>query len=314
MGNIDISLRCEDARQERQIRCTLIFLIEGRQLGEFFIHSRNCGGRGWRVSQYFASVAELNPPLSATRYNRPRPERELVFSLTHNSVVLRGCAIHDTVNTVYLATIEIINLYTVSVSVSTCLEPLDLFFSNLALALALAHSYSCGSPWCRTLPGDPASKYCRVAPITSYLGISPLYNLFPMDFSRPRQLPTPPETDTDYLAGGHHNTDQNTSSVHVADLDMNPHPFMGTPSRRVSTLAYHSSPLRDPRERVGIRHPRWLVVVIPPTSLVEEHGPLGHTLTSGPSQRLSQGILMPLLPTVSWKLSLTYVLLNCVYA
>ncbi|KAI0254668.1 hypothetical protein BJV78DRAFT_1359146 [Lactifluus subvellereus] len=124
-----------------------------------------------------------------------------------------------------------------------------------------------------------------------------------MDFSRPRQLPTPPETDTDFLAGGHHNIDLNASSVNVADSDMNPLPFTSAPFRRVSTLAYHSSPLRDPRERASIRHPRWLVVVMPPASLVQEHGPFGHTLAFGPSQRLSQGILMPLLPTMYGQLT-----------
>jgi hypothetical protein len=119
-----------------------------------------------------------------------------------------------------------------------------------------------------------------------------------MDLSRLHQLPTPPDTDTDYLVSGHHNTDLNATGVHAADLDMNPHSIMGAPFRRVSTLAYHNSPLRDPRERV-IRQPRWLVVVIPPASLTQEHGLLGHTLAYGPPQRLSQGILMPLLPTVS---------------
>jgi hypothetical protein len=132
-----------------------------------------------------------------------------------------------------------------------------------------------------------------------------------MDIYRSRQLPTPPEPDTDYLMGGHHNTDLNASGVHSADWDMNvnPHSSTGSPLRRVSTLAYHNSPLRDPRERAGIRH-RWLVVVIPPASLVQEHGPLGHTLASGPSQRLSQGILMPLLPTVNLNLFLTYISFN----
>jgi hypothetical protein len=131
-----------------------------------------------------------------------------------------------------------------------------------------------------------------------------------MDIRPSRQLPTPPEPDTDYL-GGHHNTDLNASGVHVADWDMNvnPHSSTGSPLRRVSTLAYHNTPLRDPRERAGIRH-RWLVVVIPPASLVQEHGPLGHTLASGPSQRLSQGILMPLLPTVNLNIFLIYSLLN----
>ncbi|KAI0307187.1 hypothetical protein B0F90DRAFT_1686016 [Multifurca ochricompacta] len=125
-----------------------------------------------------------------------------------------------------------------------------------------------------------------------------------MDFRRPAQLLTPPETGSDFLVGGHHAVDlMNTSGVHIADSDMHAHPFVSTPVRRVSTLAYHSSPLRDPRERVNTRQSRWLVVVIPPVSLVQEHGPLGHTLASGPPQRLSQGVLMPLLPTMYGQLS-----------
>ena len=115
-----------------------------------------------------------------------------------------------------------------------------------------------------------------------------------MNFSHPSQLPTPPETDADVLVGARHPIDiMNASGSHISDQDTNPQPF-----RRVSTLAYHSSPLRDPRERSSGRQSRWLIVVIPPASLVQDHGPLGHTLTSGPTQRLSQGILMPLQPTV----------------
>lgn len=123
-----------------------------------------------------------------------------------------------------------------------------------------------------------------------------------MNFSRPSQLPTPPETDTDFLAGGHYMVDLMNAPgghVHGADPDLNTHhPFAGVPIRRVSTLAYHNSPLRDPRERPNPRQSRWLIIVIPPASLVQDHGPLGHTLTSGPSQRLSQGIMMPLQSTV----------------
>jgi hypothetical protein len=126
-----------------------------------------------------------------------------------------------------------------------------------------------------------------------------------MNFSRPSQLPTPPETDTDFLACGQHTVDlMNATNLHVADPDMNSHPSVGAPFRRVSTLAYHNSPLRDPRERSNVRQSRWLIVVIPPASLVQDHGPLGHTLTSGPTQRLSQGIVMPLQPTVSRHVSL----------
>ena len=131
-----------------------------------------------------------------------------------------------------------------------------------------------------------------------------------MDFSLPSQPPSPRETETDFLAGGQYTTDlMNASGLHIADPDMNPHP------RRVSTLAYHSSPLRDPREKPGGRQSRWLIVVIPPTSLIQDHGPLGHTLTSGPTQRLSQGIVMPLQPTVRRHVPYTYsivCLMTCV--
>ena len=122
-----------------------------------------------------------------------------------------------------------------------------------------------------------------------------------MNFGPPSQLSSPPETETDFLAGGQYPIDlMNASGLHIADPDMNPHP------RRVSTLAYHSSPRRDPREKPGGRQSRWLIVVIPPTSLVQDHGPLGHTLTSGPTQRLSQGIVMPLQPTVRRHVTYTY--------
>lgn len=120
-----------------------------------------------------------------------------------------------------------------------------------------------------------------------------------MNFGYPSQLPTPPETDADVLVGARHPVDlMNAPGSHISDQDTNPQPSVSVPVRRVSTLAYHNSPLRDPRERFTGRQSRWLIVVIPPASLVQDHGPLGHTLTSGPTQRLSQGILMPLQATV----------------
>jgi len=134
-----------------------------------------------------------------------------------------------------------------------------------------------------------------------------------MNFSRPNQLPTPPETDADVLFGARLPIDlMNAPASHISDQDTNPQPSVGVPLRRVSTLAYHSSPLRDPRDRSSGRQSRWLITVIPPASLVQDHGPLGHTLTSGPTQRLSQGILMPLQPTVRVHVSFTNGLLNVV--
>jgi hypothetical protein len=132
-----------------------------------------------------------------------------------------------------------------------------------------------------------------------------------MNFSHPSQLPTPPDTDADVLVGARHSIDlMNASGLHISDQDTNPQPSASVPFRRVSTLAYHSSPLRDSRERFSGRQSRWLIVVIPPASLVQDHGPLGNTLTSGPTQRLSQGILMPLQSTVRVHVSFTNGLLN----
>jgi hypothetical protein len=132
-----------------------------------------------------------------------------------------------------------------------------------------------------------------------------------MNLSHPSQLPTPPDTDADVLVGARHPIDlMNASGSHISDQDTNPQPSVSVPFRRVSTLAYHNSPLRDPRDRSIGRQSRWLIVVIPPASLVQDHGPLGHTLTSGPRQRLSQGILMPLQPTVRVHASFTNGLLN----
>jgi hypothetical protein len=67
---------------------------------------------------------------------------------------------------------------------------------------------------------------------------------------------------------------------------------------RVSTLTYHHSGLREPQERSIHKSSKSLIVIIPPENFSQEHGQLGHTLSSGPRNRLSHGILMPLFPTV----------------
>lgn len=69
-------------------------------------------------------------------------------------------------------------------------------------------------------------------------------------------------------------------------------------SRRPS-FGYQNSGFRESPSRPVHRSYRYFVVVIPPSRLIQEHGQLGHTLSSGPPHRLSQGIIMPLFPTVS---------------
>lgn len=117
---------------------------------------------------------------------------------------------------------------------------------------------------------------------------------------------TPPET----------NTEVKNPSVslhdHLAGLDYRPerHPTTsgntespGTRFRRVSSIAYHnSSGLRETRGP-NHGHPKSFIVVIPPAMITRERGHLGHTLSTGPDHRLSQGILMPLFPTLYGQLT-----------
>lgn len=75
--------------------------------------------------------------------------------------------------------------------------------------------------------------------------------------------------------------------------------------RKVSTLAYMSSGLQG-RERNAQRSIKSFVVVVPPDNFQHAHGALGHTLSSGPSHRHAQGLLMPLFPTVRYPSITTY--------
>ncbi|KAJ7771405.1 hypothetical protein DFH07DRAFT_229079 [Mycena maculata] len=78
----------------------------------------------------------------------------------------------------------------------------------------------------------------------------------------------------------------------------------GSRFRRVaSSIGYHNSGLRESRERTVQRSSRSFVVVLPPPSFPQDHGHLGHTLASGPRHRLSQGLLMPLFPTMYGQLT-----------
>ncbi|RXW24720.1 hypothetical protein EST38_g1165 [Candolleomyces aberdarensis] len=91
-----------------------------------------------------------------------------------------------------------------------------------------------------------------------------------------------------------------------SSLDFSLPPPMETPTsrfRRGPTIGYHSAGLRDSRERNGSTGSKFLVIVVPPHSVTQEHGNLGHTLSSGPAHRLSQGLIMPLFPTMYGQLT-----------
>ena len=62
-----------------------------------------------------------------------------------------------------------------------------------------------------------------------------------------------------------------------------------------SVLGYNQTNREHSRHRAS----RWLVLVLPPAFITGSQAVFGHTLASGPSSRLSQGLLMPLYPTVN---------------
>jgi hypothetical protein len=139
----------------------------------------------------------------------------------------------------------------------------------------------------------------------SRLTTSPFHK--PSPFTFPRQPISPPETlltDNTYppvtvhpaTNTEHRDREEEHIPLHVNHASIpssSSHPRVGRPS-----ISYQNSGFREPPNRPVHRSYRFFVVVIPPSRLINEHGQLGHTLTSGPSHRLSQGIIMPLFPTV----------------
>lgn len=140
----------------------------------------------------------------------------------------------------------------------------------------------------------------------SRLTASPFHKPSPYDFPRPVHPLSPPETDSEaaslYTPGA---SSSRPMMLGVVEPDLTPSQQANQESpsarfKRVSTLAYnHNSAIRETRERSIQRNSKSLVVVVPPEGITQQHGQLGHTLSSGPRAKLAQGILMPLFPTVS---------------
>ncbi|ESK96032.1 salivary gland secretion 1 [Moniliophthora roreri MCA 2997] len=147
----------------------------------------------------------------------------------------------------------------------------------------------------------------------SRLTASPFHKPSPFEF--PRGVPlSPPETNSEQV--GPYTLPSTSASVaggmetHTAESDYlqySPHhPGLESASvrlRRGPSLLYHSSGLRESKERTVQRSSRSFIIVIPPSILLQEHGQLGHTLSLGPRHRLAQGMLMPLFPTMYGQLS-----------
>ncbi|KAL0949525.1 hypothetical protein HGRIS_009576 [Hohenbuehelia grisea] len=126
------------------------------------------------------------------------------------------------------------------------------------------------------------------------------------EFEFPRQPLSPPETNIDSAGPAH--TPPTMLPRGIADQDDSYMTAKATESpssrfKRVSTLAYHTSRGGESRERTTSKTAKPLIIVIPPAAIQHEHGQLGHTLSLGPPHRLSQGILMPLFPTMYGQLT-----------
>ncbi|EGO27552.1 hypothetical protein SERLADRAFT_413913 [Serpula lacrymans var. lacrymans S7.9] len=115
---------------------------------------------------------------------------------------------------------------------------------------------------------------------------------------------TPPETELDSqltttpLAGPVGTGGEYDSGISHSLISPPERP--GSQLRRTSTLAYHNTGLRDTRDRSLHRVSRHLVVVVPPPDFPPDHR---HVSSLGPRERLSQGILMPLFPTMYGQLT-----------
>ncbi|KDR83704.1 hypothetical protein GALMADRAFT_133125 [Galerina marginata CBS 339.88] len=139
----------------------------------------------------------------------------------------------------------------------------------------------------------------------SRLTASPFHKPSPFEF--PRALPSPPETHSDTITGPAHIT---TSTYILAAQDPGLVPGLvdtglagtspDTPSRarRSGSIPYHNTGFRETKERAAQRSGKSLIIVIPPPTLIQEHGQHPHTISSGPYHRLSQGVVMSLFPSM----------------
>ena len=142
----------------------------------------------------------------------------------------------------------------------------------------------------------PIIKQAQVLPLTSV-------KMYPLAMNSP---PSPPETNITFgpsIAGPHRQLTGHTSFSAGLHDSATGHHSADTPVSRVRrqpSIFYNSPGHRaESRERTTSLSSKLLVVVVPPVAVVQEHGILGNTLSSGPSHRLSQGIVMPLFPNVS---------------
>lgn len=118
-------------------------------------------------------------------------------------------------------------------------------------------------------------------------------SLFHCDF--PLSIPSPPDSHSDTVTANLQDVGLQTNH---GLANTNPE-SAGTRLRKPLSTPYHSSSLRDNNNKEkGQRFGKPLIIVIPPPTLVYDHGHVTHTLSNGPFHRLSEGVAMPLFPSV----------------
>lgn len=143
-------------------------------------------------------------------------------------------------------------------------------------------------------------KFCRMSRFTT----SPPHK--PSSFQFPRGAPpSPPETHSEAMTLAAPQVLSVGNSIGGQDYFPHDVPLAsaspdtaGSRFRKTSSIPYHSSGLRETRERPPQRSTKSLIIVIPPSTLTQEHGQQGHSLSNGPYHRLVQGVVMPLFPSV----------------
>ncbi|KIM46148.1 hypothetical protein M413DRAFT_441214 [Hebeloma cylindrosporum] len=128
----------------------------------------------------------------------------------------------------------------------------------------------------------------------SKLTASPFHKPSPFEFPRPP--PSPPETNSDTVAAG---IGVLPSAGALHDYGS---PDTTNPLRKSSSIPYHNSGFRESKDRATQRTSKPLIIVIPPSTLIHEHG-LGQTASNGPYHRVSHGVVMPLFPSIFGQLT-----------
>jgi hypothetical protein len=134
----------------------------------------------------------------------------------------------------------------------------------------------------------------------SHLTRSPFHKPSPQDLEHALRPLSPPETTYEPVAPAPPSFDHADSAELPTPV---PAPASEAHGSRFKKITYNNA-----RDRTIQRNSRFLVVVLPPPMLLEEHGHLGHTLSFGPQHRLSSGILMSLFPTVRRNAEFDFVL------